>query len=140
MATRAFGVTPSKAITSITRIPYFYTYSVTNGAGTNEVCDPYAKATGINGRRAAILDFASLRETGSAGTRWQVNLPTITSPNQLSVYEAHVRDLTADKTWKSQCRATATAPITPSAKLGRLTPMVPARLRVKTGPRQHQPK
>jgi pullulanase/glycogen debranching enzyme len=88
--------------------PYFYTYTATNAMGTNEVCDPYAKATGINGRRAAIVDFKTL----SNPTDWDKIdnsfaygsgslLPKITSANQLSVYEAHIRDLTADKTWVS---------------------------------------
>jgi pullulanase/glycogen debranching enzyme len=80
--------------------PYFYTYIVTNGAGTNEICDPYAKATGVNGRRAAILDWDTLENP----TGWDTmasQLPAITSPNQLSVYEVHVRDLTADSSWKS---------------------------------------
>jgi len=80
--------------------PYFYTYTVTNSNGTNEVCDPYAKATGINGRRAAILDWSSLENP----TGWDTlssRLPAISSPNQLSVYEVHVRDLTADSSWKS---------------------------------------
>jgi pullulanase/glycogen debranching enzyme len=80
--------------------PYFYTYSVTNSVGTNEVCDPYAKATGINGRRAAILDFDAL-DKPDGWDAVETNLPKITSPNQLSVYEAHIRDLTADKTWIS---------------------------------------
>jgi len=80
--------------------PYFYTYVITNSLGTNEVCDPYAKATGINGRRAAILDWKNLANPTSFDSV-ETNIPAITSPNQLSVYEVHVRDLTADKTWVS---------------------------------------
>jgi len=85
--------------------PYFYTYIVTNSAGSNEVCDPYAKATGVNGRRAFIVDSSTLQkptdwdkiDTYGAGSL----LPKLSSPNELSVYEIHVRDLTIDKTWIS---------------------------------------
>ena len=81
-------------------LPYFYTYIVTNSAGTNEVCDPYAKATGINGRRAAILDWPTL-ENPAGWDDLSSRLPSLASPNQLSVYEVHVRDFTADESWKS---------------------------------------
>jgi len=86
--------------------PYFYTYIVTNSAGSNEVCDPYAKATGVNGRRALILDPDSLEKPADwdkIDTYDSASLlPSISSPNELSVYEIHIRDLTADKTWISK--------------------------------------
>jgi len=36
----------------------YYMYRVTNSLGTNDVCDPYAKAVGINGVRSLVLDFS----------------------------------------------------------------------------------
>lgn len=89
-----------------TESPYYYTYIVTNSNGTNEVCDPYAKTTGINGRRAAIIDLDQIAspegwdrvDSYSSGDSL---LPTVTSPNELSVYECHIRDLTSDSSWSS---------------------------------------
>ena len=36
----------------------YYTYSVTIGDKESEACDPYARATGINGDRAMVIDLA----------------------------------------------------------------------------------
>ncbi len=84
----------------------FYTYSVTNSAGTSEVCDPYAKSTGVNGVRAAILNFDDPSskvdpEGWNDGASVDNSLPTIKSANNLTVYEAHIRDLTAHESWQS---------------------------------------
>lgn len=73
----------------------YYTYTVTNALGTNEVVDPYAKATGVNGGRALILDFST-----TDPEEWSdVTFSDIASPTDLQIYELHVRDLTADATW-----------------------------------------
>ena len=83
----------------------FYTYSVTNPGGTNvEAMDPYAKACGINGLRAYIYDknAASANPEGwdSVPSKWDgVAGYDIKTPNELSIYEAHIRDLTMDATW-----------------------------------------
>ena len=83
----------------------YYTYAVTNPGGTNvEAMDPYAKACGINGLRAYIYD----KNAASANPEGWDNVPSkwdgvsgydIKTPNELSIYEAHVRDLTMDETW-----------------------------------------
>ena len=72
----------------------YYTYYVNvNGAWT-EACDPYARSTGVNGKRAMVLD---LKSTNPAG--WD----TDTDPNagkditDAIIYELHVRDLSIDR-------------------------------------------
>jgi pullulanase len=74
----------------------YYTYYVTNTAGTHEVVDPYAKAAGVNGVRGMIIDFDRTDPEG-----WdEVNdTSTYASNVDASVYELHVRDLTMDDTW-----------------------------------------
>ena len=39
----------------------YYTYAVLLESGWNEACDPYARTTGVNGRRAMVLDLAGKR-------------------------------------------------------------------------------
>ena len=73
----------------------YYTFQVVNALGRNEIIDPYAKTTGVNGIRGMILDLSTTNPTG-----WnQVAFDDITSPTDLLVYELHVRDLTADASW-----------------------------------------
>ena len=56
-----------------------------------EVPDPYAKAVGVNGMRAAVLDLA---QTDPAN--WQRDQrPPLARYNDIVLYEAHIRDLTA---------------------------------------------
>lgn len=75
----------------------FYQFALNYNGINNLSIDPYAKASGINGVRGAIIDFD---ETDPEG--WdEVSFEDISSPTELTVYEAHVRDLTADKTWIS---------------------------------------
>ena len=74
---------------------YYYNYSVTNGyTTTSEVVDPYAYATGLNGLRGYIVDFSKLNPEG-----WDYNRKSLYTPNELVVYELHIRDLTMDDTW-----------------------------------------
>ena len=80
--------------------PKFYTYYVTNAGGTNEIIDPYAVSTGLNGKRGAIIDWSTIEKPeGWDNIKSGGLLTDISRPNELSVYEAHIRDLTADKTW-----------------------------------------
>ncbi len=73
----------------------YYTYTVTNAVGTNEVMDPYARTAGVNGVRAKIIDVNTIQPEG-----WdQVTFEDISSPTDLLVYELHVRDLTMDASW-----------------------------------------
>ena len=85
---------------------YFYTFLVTNSSGTNEVVDPYATSTGLNGKRACIVDWDNVAKPEgwdniASHTENNPNglLTDIDSDNDLSIYEAHIRDLTMDESW-----------------------------------------
>lgn len=74
----------------------YYTYIVSNATYTNEeVVDPYAKSTGLNGLRGMVVDFAKTNPEG-----WDsVTVHNIPSTS-LTVYETHIADLTSSATWK----------------------------------------
>lgn len=69
----------------------FYTYMVNRNGEATEACDPYAKAVGVNGDRAAIID---LEATNPKGWEDDKNPNTSLPANERVIYEAHVRDLT----------------------------------------------
>lgn len=79
----------------------YYTYDVTNAGNTNkDVVDPYAKATGVNGIRGMVVNFASNNEKLNP-TDWE-NTPRAEATNKnvdKIIYETHMRDLTASSTW-----------------------------------------
>jgi len=83
----------------------FYTFVVTNEGSSNEVADPYAKSSGINGIRSAILspaEWAKATPEGFADSIASLRAShPLSAPNALTVYEAHVRDFTADSSWIS---------------------------------------
>jgi len=72
----------------------YYTFAVLLGNDVAEACDPYAKTTGVNGRRAMVIDMASTNPDG-----WETDC----DPNagmdftDAVIYELHVRDLSADR-------------------------------------------
>jgi len=75
----------------------FYTVRANiNGRWSNEVTDPYARATGINGQRAQVID---LKETNPIG--WEKdqspNFSAKNLPTDAIIYELHVRDATIDE-------------------------------------------
>ena len=74
----------------------YYNYVVTNGTNTNEVVDPYAKATGVNGLRGLVVDFSKVNPKG-----WTYNSRpnNMTSEVDAVIYELHVRDLTSHSSW-----------------------------------------
>ena len=84
----------------------YYNYVVENTLGRNEIVDPYAKACGVNGLRGMILDFSTTNPEG-----WDEDVPEvwdnngkydIATPQDLAIYEVHIRDLTMDKTWTGE--------------------------------------
>ena len=83
----------------------YYNYVVTNTLGTNEVVDPYAKACGVNGLRGMVLDFDTTDPEGwdEMPDVWD-NEPgyDIDTPQDLTIYEIHIRDLTMDSTWTGE--------------------------------------
>lgn len=72
----------------------YYTYLVSVGGNENEACDPYARTTGVNGKRAMILDLAS---TDPDGWENDVNPNAGMAYNDAVIYELHVRDLSSDE-------------------------------------------
>jgi len=68
----------------------YYTYCVSRHGQTVEACDPYARATGVNGLRAMVLD---LRSTDPEDPAFAVNPNPLRSYTDAVLYELHVRDL-----------------------------------------------
>lgn len=81
---------------------FYYNYLVNNSLGKNEVTDPYAKACNVNGDRGLVVDFSLTNPEGwdAIPTKWDgVTNYDIKTPNELTIYETHIRDLTMDDTW-----------------------------------------
>ncbi|MBR5343957.1 MAG: type I pullulanase [Oscillospiraceae bacterium] len=74
----------------------YYTYTVTNAKGTNEVVDPYAKSAGVNGRRGMIVNFTRLNATIEGWA--EDERPFGGNSTDAVIYEAHVRDMTISET------------------------------------------
>lgn len=72
----------------------YYTYLVHRDAKEVEVCDPYARTTGINGHRAMILDLNSTNPEGWEEDKDPNYNNTITDA---VIYELHVRDLSMNE-------------------------------------------
>lgn len=68
----------------------YYTYSVIVMGKTLEAADPYARSSGVNGRRSMVVDVASTQPKG-----WEelTHYP-LESPTDAVLYEVHVRDIT----------------------------------------------
>ena len=75
---------------------FYYTYTVTNALGTNEVTDPYAKSAGVNGRRGMIVNFKKLNASIEG---WDKDERPFSGNNvDAVIYEVHVRDMTISET------------------------------------------
>ena len=72
----------------------YYTYSVTVSGVTSEACDPYARATGVNGKRAMVIDLDS---TDPEGWDKDTDPHAGNSITDAVIYELHVRDLSIDE-------------------------------------------
>ena len=72
----------------------YYTYTVEVGGEIVEACDPYAVTTGVNGKRAMVLDLDSTDPEG-----WENDVdPHAGNPiTDAVIYELHVRDLSSDE-------------------------------------------
>lgn len=68
----------------------YYTYLVTVDGVTREACDPYARAVGVNGERAMVLDLAGTDPEG-----WEEDHDPFTGKGitDAVLYELHLRDL-----------------------------------------------
>jgi len=60
-----------------------------NGKWNNPVPDPYAKAVGVNGKRAMVFDFKNTNPTGWNNDK--INQSPI-QPTDAIIYELHIRD------------------------------------------------
>ena len=72
----------------------YYTYTVEVDGAVNEACDPYARAVGVNGKRAMVIDLDSTDPEGWENDRDPHYDNTITDA---IIYELHVRDLSVDE-------------------------------------------
>ena len=72
----------------------YYTYFVTLGEVQKEACDPYARTTGVNGKRAMVIDLDS---TNPEGWENDKNPNADKTFNDAVIYELHVRDLSSDE-------------------------------------------
>lgn len=71
----------------------YYTYFVVVDGKENEACDPYARTTGINGKRAMVID---LEATNPKGWELDVDPNAGKALNDAIIYELHLRDLSID--------------------------------------------
>ena len=71
----------------------YYTYEVEVDGMVNEACDPYARTTGVNGKRAMVIDLDSTDPEGWAEDRDPHYDGNVTDA---VIYELHVRDLSSD--------------------------------------------
>lgn len=72
----------------------FYTYKVVVNGEEREACDPYAKAVGVNGDRAMVIDLSSCTPDG-----WEAdeNPNKELAINDVILYELHIRDFSIDE-------------------------------------------
>ncbi len=70
----------------------YYTYSVTIDGEEKETCDPYAKAAGVNGKRAMVIDLSKTNPNG-----WELDCDPNAGKNitDAIIYELHVRDVSS---------------------------------------------
>ncbi|MGC4100794.1 type I pullulanase [Ferruginibacter sp.] len=67
----------------------YYTFCIQyQGAWLSEVPDPYAKAVGINGKRAMVIDLKQTNPTGWTNDKQ----PPLKHPTDAIIYELHIRD------------------------------------------------
>ena len=71
----------------------YYTYLVSHDAKTVEVCDPYARTTGVNGYRAMVIDLSS---TNPEGWEQDHDPNADLAVTDVVIYELHVRDVSVD--------------------------------------------
>ncbi len=71
----------------------YYTYTAVINGEEREACDPYARTTGVNGKRAMVLDLAA---TNPQGWDQDADPNAGSTYNDAIIYELHVRDLSSD--------------------------------------------
>ena len=72
----------------------YYTFLADVNGKIVEACDPYARTTGVNGKRAMVIDLSS---TNPEGWDSDKNPNPVDSITDAVIYELHVRDLSSDE-------------------------------------------
>lgn len=70
----------------------YYTYKVTVNGKTIEAVDPYARTTGVNGKRGMVIDLNSTNPNSG----WNEIEDQPESYTDATIYELHVRDFSID--------------------------------------------
>jgi pullulanase len=71
----------------------YYTYTAIIDGLNVEACDPYARTTGVNGKRAMVIDLEATNPEGWAG---DTNPHSGEKINDAVIYELHIRDFSVD--------------------------------------------
>ena len=101
----------------------YFNYQVDNILGTSVVMDPYATSAGCCGVRGYIYDKADSNPEGwdQLPLVWdKVSGYDLETPQDLTIYEVHVQDLTGDESWisnKNNKRGTYNAFVESGTKL-----------------------
>ena len=72
----------------------YYTYTAVLDGLNVEACDPYARTTGVNGKRAMVIDLDSTDPDGWADDK---NPHASENINDAVIYELHIRDFSVDE-------------------------------------------
>ena len=73
----------------------YYEYGLYVHGVYNHSADPYARSCGVNGIRSMVIDMKRTNPDG-----WEnVRLPSVETPCDAVVYEAHIADLTSSPSW-----------------------------------------
>ena len=72
----------------------YYTYTAVIDGLNVEACDPYARTTGVNGKRAMVVDLDS---TNPEGWESDTNPHAGETINDAVIYELHIRDFSVDE-------------------------------------------
>lgn len=72
----------------------YYTYTAILDGLNVEACDPYARTTGVNGKRAMVIDLDSTDPKGWAEDK---NPHSGEGINDAVIYELHIRDFSVDE-------------------------------------------
>lgn len=72
----------------------YYTYTAILDGLNVEACDPYARTTGVNGKRAMVVDLEATNPEGWAEDKNPHDGEPI---NDAVIYELHVRDFSVDE-------------------------------------------
>ena len=79
----------------------YYNYMVDTWVGNSVSMDPYATGAGACGLRGLIYDKDSSLVTPEGWEYVDDNIPDISSPQELTIYEVHIADFTGDVSWVS---------------------------------------